>query len=197
VATRDAQAPPPTAPSADPLAERGQPTLPPWVATLVGAVCVALVVAVVLAILVALLRDRFRRRPDGTSDEDAPRTAPETAQEVVAALDAGLDQLSAEDGDPRRAVIACWVRLEHAAAAAGVPRQIGDTSTDLVTRLLTGHDLTPEVLAGFAAVYREARYATHTVDDRMREQARAALRRLRGELSAGLSTADPAAGVAP
>ena len=29
--------------------------------------------------------------------------------------------------DPRRAVIACWVRLEQAAAAAGTPRQVGDS----------------------------------------------------------------------
>jgi hypothetical protein len=42
------------------------------------------------------------------------------------------------------------------------------------------------VLDGFASVYREARYATHTVDTAMREQARAALRQLRDELSAGV-----------
>ena len=40
-----------------------------------------------------------------------------------------------------------------------------------------------DVLDGFAHVYREARYATHPVDERTRDQARAALRRLRGELT--------------
>ena len=39
-----------------------------------------------------------------------------------------------------------------------------------------------DVLAEFADVYREARYATHPVDERIRDQARAALRRLRAEL---------------
>jgi hypothetical protein len=176
--------PPPTAPLDVPPGARGQPVLPRWVALLVGALCVALVVAVVLAVLVALLRGRFRSRPE--VDADRPRASQrETAQEVVAAVDAGLVDLSAEDTDPRRAVIACWVRLEQAAAAAGVPRQPGDTSTDLVTRLLAGHDLTPQVLAGFATVYREARYATHAVDDRMRQQAISALRRLRAELAQG------------
>jgi len=33
-------------------------------------------------------------------------------------------------------------------------------------------------------VYREARYATHAVDDRMRAQARSALQRLRADLGA-------------
>ena len=61
---------------------------------------------------------------------------PRTAEELVAALDAGLEELSDADRDPRRAVIACWVRLEQAAAAAGTPRHPGDTPTDLVGRLL-------------------------------------------------------------
>ena len=66
-----------------------------------------------------------------------PATA--TAEDVVAALDAGLADLSDTDADPRRAVIACWVRLEQAAAAAGTPAQPGDSPTDLVARLLHEH----------------------------------------------------------
>ena len=53
----------------------------------------------------------------------APRPRPPTSgrAEVVAAVDAGLLDLDDADPDPRRAVIACWVRLEQAAAAAGTP----------------------------------------------------------------------------
>ena len=80
-------------------------------------------------------------------------------------------------------MIACWVRLEQAAAAAGTPRQPGDTPTELVTRLLAGHDVSAAVLYALAEVYRLARYATHTVDATMRDQARAALHQLRAELS--------------
>jgi len=111
-----------------------------------------------------------------------------SAEEVVAALDAGLIDLSDADLDPRRAVIACWLRLEQAAAAAGTPRKATDTPTDLVTRLLGEHNVSGDVLARFADVYREARYATHAVDERMREQARVALQRLRAELTAGVGT---------
>jgi hypothetical protein len=108
-----------------------------------------------------------------------------TADDLVAALDAGLLDLSDTDRDPRRAVIACWVRLEQAAADAGTPRHPGDTPTDLVGRLLAEQRVDAGVLAAFAEVYREARYATHTVDDRMRGQARTALQRLRADLAAG------------
>jgi len=102
---------------------------------------------------------------------------------VIAAVDAGLSELDDTETDPRRVVIACWVRLEQAAAAAGTAREIGDTSTDLVARLLAEHRVSAPVLYPLAEVYRLARYATHTVDTTMRDQARAALGQLRAELS--------------
>ncbi|GAB3963218.1 DUF4129 domain-containing protein [Plantactinospora veratri] len=165
----------------------GQPGdfIPHWVSYLGAVLCGAVVVAVLAALVWALARDLLRRRR-GLARPGARklRSAQETAQEVVAALDAGLVDLSDSDADPRRAVIACWVRLEQAAAAAGVERRPGDTPTDLVTRLLgAGRPVSADVLAAFADVYREARYATHTVDERMRAQALAALRRLRTELT--------------
>ena len=62
---------------------------------------------------------------------------------------------------------------------------MGDTSTDLVARLLVTHLVSGEVLSAFAEVYREARFATHAVDAAMREQARWALGRIRNELAVG------------
>jgi hypothetical protein len=110
-------------------------------------------------------------------------TAAATAGPVRAAIDAGLSELDEADADPRRAVIACWVRLERAAAAAGVPREPGDTSTDLVSRVLASHAVSANVLAAFAGLYREARFARHGVDASTRDRARAALRQIRSELS--------------
>ncbi|MDQ7908716.1 DUF4129 domain-containing protein [Phytohabitans sp. ZYX-F-186] len=156
--------------------------VPGWLGT-VALVIGAAVLAVLLGVMVwTLAREVGRRRWRGKMPpRQLSRTA--SAEEVVAALDAGLVDLSDADLDPRRAVIACWLRLEQAAAAAGTPRQAADTPTDLVTRLLGEHNVSRDVLARFADVYREARYATHTVDERMREQARAALQRLRAELT--------------
>jgi hypothetical protein len=171
-------------PSQQPAEAGGE--LPDWTGT------VALVILGVLAVIViglvswALLRQVASRRGSSKGRRDPRRPEANTAEDLVAALDAGLQELSDTDRDPRRAVIACWVRLEQAAAAAGTPRHAGDSPTDLVARLLAEQRVDAGVLTPFAAVYRQARYATHTVDDQMRRQARSALERLRADLGAGV-----------
>jgi hypothetical protein len=161
--------------------------LPDWIGT--AALLVLGVAALVIVALVswALIRDQMRRRARRAGRRAPAQPAPRTAEELVAALDAGLEELSDTDRDPRRAVIACWVRLEQAAAAAGTPRHPGDSPTDLVGRLLAEQRVDGRVLAALLDVYREARYATHTVDDQMRAQARSALERLRADLGAGVA----------
>ena len=173
----------PTGPASG-SAQAAAPTgLPDWIGT---AALAALVIAgVVLAALLiwAFVRDQVRRQARRPPPSPAATPQP-TADELVAALDAGLEELSDTDRDPRRAVIACWVRLEQAAAAAGTPRHPGDTPSDLVGRLLAEQRVDARLLSALRDVYREARYATHAVDDRMREQATSALQRLRTDLGA-------------
>ena len=107
----------------------------------------------------------------------------EEEQAVLEALEAGLTELSDRDTDARRAVIACWVRLEGAAADAGTPRELGDSPTDLVTRLLSAHRVSRPVLDQFARVYREARYATVPIGEGARQVAMRALAQMRRELT--------------
>jgi len=160
--------------------------LPGWLTGLLSGLCAAAVIAIIVLLLWMMLRDRLMERRVRLSLEAEPPPVPTLAHERVrAAVDEGLADLD-DEGDPRRAVIACWVRLERAASAAGIEREAGDTPTDLVSRLLRTHSVSGGVLDGFAAVYREARYATHTVDAAMRDQARSALRQLRDELAAGV-----------
>lgn len=162
-------------------------SLPAWIDT-VALIVVGVVVVVVLVLVAwAFLRSagQKRRNRRGTRRRGR-RQGARTAEDLVAAVDAGLQELSDSDRDPRRAVIACWVRLEEAAAAAGTPRHAGDSPTDLVARLLAEQRVDAAVLTPFADVYRQARYATHMVDDQMRRQARSALERLRNDLGAGV-----------
>ena len=180
---------PTTAPSASAGAQQRPEAasgLPEWLGT-AALVLLGVVALIVVGIVVrALVRDQTRRRVRGSGRPLPRRHQPRTADELVAALDAGLEELSDTDRDPRRAVIACWVRLEQAAAAAGTPRHPGDSPTDLVGRLLNEQRVDAGVLAALLEVYRQARYATHTVDDQMRQQARSALQRLRTDFEAGV-----------
>jgi hypothetical protein len=161
--------------------------LPDWTDT-AALVVLGIAGLVVIALVAwAIVRDQTRRRARRRRLRAPAEPEPRTADDLVAALDAGLEELSDADRDPRRAVIACWVRLEQAAAAAGTPRHPGDSPTDLVGRLLAEQRVDREVLAALLEVYRQARYATHTVDDHMRVQARSALERLRADLGAGVA----------
>ena len=160
--------------------------LPGWIGTAALLVLGVAGLVIVALLLWALIRDQLRRQARRSGKRPNTPPPPRTAEELVAALDAGLEELSDADRDPRRAVIACWVRLEQAAAAAGTPREPGDSPTDLVGRLLAEQRVDARVLAALLEVYRQARYATHTVDDQMRAQARSALERLRADLGAGL-----------
>ncbi|MDT5035923.1 MAG: hypothetical protein QOE03_1108 [Micromonosporaceae bacterium] len=180
------------APSEQPLAAPRPPArslqLPGWLETVASALCLALVLAVVGMLVWYVVRDRFRVRsaPLAAAGGPFPPLVAGRTEEVVAALDAGLVGLGDADTDPRRAVIACWVRLEAAAASAGTPRQPGDTPTDLVARLLRAHRVSQPVLDEFAALYRQARYATHAVDEPMRAAAVRSLGQLRAELTVGV-----------
>jgi hypothetical protein len=153
---------------------------------------VLIVVTVVVAITLYLMltaRDSIpflRRRREPAAPPPGP--VPATAEQVRAAVEVGLADL-ADESDPRRAVIACWLRLEALAERAGAGRQPSDTASDLVARMLDEHLLSAgggrRAVEELAAVYRLARYAPHPVGEDARDTARAALERLRAELAAG------------
>lgn len=129
---------------------------------------------------VRLRRREPPQRPLPAGDDDA---APGDAARLAAAIAAGLADLADATTDPRRAVIATWVRLEAAAARAGTVRRAAETPGDLVQRVLAAHAVTPHHLTELAQLYREARYSAHVVDANMRADARRLLDRLQTELT--------------
>ncbi|MFI6818133.1 DUF4129 domain-containing protein [Nonomuraea sp. NPDC050328] len=171
---------PPQTATAGPLGELPPVTAAPW-ASAVGSGLLALFGLLLLVLAGFALRallSRLRRPSWGPVAGRGPAVRDEAGEQARAAVRAGLAELDAE-GDPRRAVIACWLRLERAAAEAGVPRLATDTPGDLVTRLLAGLPSSAGVdgaaLERLYDAYRQARYAPHEVPEALRTTARAAL----------------------
>lgn len=161
----------------------------PWLATTMTVIAALILGAGAVAVVWLLVRHRRRLRLRFAFSGPVHQAATEQDEgaddeAVTAAVRAGLEALDDEDGDPRRAVIACWPSLEAAAMNAGVERRPDDAPADLVARLLRTYDVDPEVLHDLAALYRRARYAPADVDVAMRTQARALLEELRTALAA-------------
>lgn len=197
---------PVSAPPSPQLSDGGSP-LVRYIVTGILAVLAATLAAVVLWLLLRWahrLWQRLRARlgqPQwlrmrtlpGGQHRAAPASAPpaDEEDEGLRAAVAEAVQVSSDTIDPRQAVIACWMRLEEVAAAAGVPRHDTDTATDLVLRLLRTRDVSEPVLSALAGAYRRARYARHPVDEQTRHEARSALQRLRTELDTLRAPAAP------
>ena len=76
-------------------------------------------------------------------------------------------------------VVECWVRLEEAAAGAGVERLPSETPSELAARVLADLDAPPAAIEALLARYRTARYSHHRLDERDRAVAMDALREIR------------------
>jgi hypothetical protein len=172
--------------TAQPRSSRAVSTMeiPQWLQTVVGYICAVLGIAVfgyLTWLLIRMALETRAKQPATPGNTDDVTMSKRRA--VLAAVDAGIAELASEDGDARSAVIACWVRLEEVAAAAGTPRSTSDSAADLVHRLLHAHQVSAPVLESLAELYRAARYGTHEIDPSMRARARHALSQLRDELA--------------
>ncbi len=154
------------APEGDPTGSVYQPEFA-WIPVLV---VVALAAAGIAAYLVA----SRRRERAGTRERVA-------AEHVAEILGDDFDDLRAEP-DPRRAVIAAYARLEDALASSGLPRRPAETPEEYVVRILAALEVTRRPVRELTDLYERAKCSQHPVDEPMREQAIAALVRIRDEL---------------
>jgi hypothetical protein len=152
---------------------------------------IAALLAILLIIrLVPKLERRPRRaqpeEPEEESDVHAPPLSPDqVSQRMSNAVDDALDAF--RRGDRERAIIACWIRLEQIAEEAGFARLSSETSSELAGRWLTRLPVSRQPLLTLAALYREARYSSHQLDEPALVTARGALEQLRSEISSSSS----------
>jgi hypothetical protein len=114
---------------------------------------------------------------------------PLAAEQVAEALDSdadGFDDLWAEP-DPRRAIIAAWVRLERALAVSGVPRRPQETAHEYVGRALATLEVGVRPVRTLTSRYQEAEFSQHDPTEADRSEAITALVRIRDDLRAAAS----------
>lgn len=161
-----------------------EPPLMRWLGNVMTALILLLAGGTVVLMLYYgghyLLTERVQRKAftDVAASQPGSGMVLEELRDLVRASLADLDA----GGDPRRVVIACWLRLERMAAAAGTHRLAADTPTDLVERLLAGHRVDGRTLRQLADVYRLARYAPTAIGPELVTTAEEALRAVDAQL---------------
>ncbi len=180
--------------------EQSTPTpieFPGWLTAILQVLLVTAGMVTVIALLIGAWNRRPRlqwRRPEsGDGDFDV---LPDIAAAVVDEAEAQRTALLT--GAPRNAIVQCWLRLERDVAAAGLPRRPADTSAEFTERVLARYSVDSAAIRELAALYREARFSEHPLDEDARRAALVALDRLHRTLidHAGIATevSDPAFG---
>jgi Domain of unknown function (DUF4129) len=104
------------------------------------------------------------------------------------AVDAGAARAALRQGDPRNAIVACWMQLERDAAAAGLPRHDAETSQEYVERVVAAASVDGAPIGALAALYREARFSRHPLTDGHVARAADALERVVAALDAPIGS---------
>jgi hypothetical protein len=105
------------------------------------------------------------------------------ADELSDALEVTLDDLRAER-DPRRAVIAAYVRMERALAAHGIPRRRFEAPHEYLARVLDDLTHGGRGARQLTELFEQARFSTHDIAPSLKDEAIAAVESLQAELAA-------------
>ena len=148
---------------------------------------VAVAFILVIAVWAWLNRPRitWRRRTDDADDFDV---LAEVAASVTA--DAAAQRRALLAGEPRNAIVECWLRLERLIVDAGITRRESDTSQELVERVLAASAVDPSAITGLSALYREARFSTHAMGEDARAAAIVALDSVHADLRAQVTASE-------
>ena len=115
-----------------------------------------------LAIVVTIIRWLLHREWE---ESQAPEEdeLPDDLDLLMEATSETARTAALAEGEPRNVVVRCWVALEDAADASGLPRDAAETAAEFTRRFLgvweVDRDLTPDM----AELYREARFSRHPV----------------------------------
>ena len=101
--------------------------------------------------------------------------------DVAGSLSDAIDDLESEP-DARRAVIAAYARMEGVFGRHGLRRQMSETATEYLQRILLGLTTRVEAVGRLTGLYEQAKFSDHQIDGRMKQDAIDALRAIRDDL---------------
>jgi hypothetical protein len=133
----------------------------------------AIAIAVVLALTVLSRRRRTAH---------APRDRNGRLAGLLESLAAGRGALAA-GGEPRQAIIACYVAMEHGFAAAGSAPAAADTPAEVLARASRAGLVRSGSAGTLTGLFRRARYSSDPMTSADSAAAAAALDQMRGDLT--------------
>ncbi|MFD1718929.1 DUF4129 domain-containing protein [Georgenia deserti] len=145
-------------PALDPLAGPGADARVRWdiVADVVG----VLLLVLLAAALWRVWRWWRGRRTDRSLPDDEDVDA-----ELLLRATGSQARRRATEGDPRNAIVACWVALEDAAERAGLARDPAETAGEFTARVLATWEVAPATVSNLADLYRTARFSRRPITE--------------------------------
>jgi hypothetical protein len=142
-----------------------------WLGALAGGS--VLIVVLVLVAAVALAERRRRRFRDSSPSDNE--------EAVIHALDESLDDLRSER-DVRRAIIACYARMERALERAGNARRPAEAPFEYLGRILEQLTGSGRAARALTEQFERAKFSVEPMGDIEKQQAIGALELLRAEV---------------
>jgi len=156
-----------------------------WVIKVAALVCLMWLLYRGARKLLEHLKDRQgRTKPKGPAhvDFDVLDDPEPLIEEIRQGADEQFELLLA--GHPRNAIVACWDRFEERAERVHTSRRPWETSSEFTLRLLDAVSADAAAVSRLEALYREARFSAHEIDEGRRQAAVEAMRAI--HLSLGL-----------
>jgi hypothetical protein len=149
--------------------------------TLIAYIALLVVLLAAVAGCIVWLRRRAARQP--WEDVTDPGEDEESAGQLRAAVASGQAALGEID-DARLAIIACYAAMERSLARAGAERGAAETPDELLDRAAGAGLVQGAEAARLTVLFYEARFSTHPLPARRRDEARSALSVLAERLDA-------------
>lgn len=166
-------------PAPEPEEEQPDP-IDNWVVQAIALVVLAGFFMILLAVIANWWPSHWtvrRRRRSGEMDEPLP-----DVDEALVSVDGVAARRALAEGTPRNAIVACWMQLERDAADAGLARRESETSAEYVERVVEASSVDPGPIRDLSALFREARFSDHALDEGHRQRAVEALGRVEAAL---------------